>query len=377
MRSSISDLTESAREAIRERASAAGFDSVGFARAQLPAHAPEGLAAYLARGHHGDMAWMENTAERRGDPGKLWEGARSVITLGVNYGPPHDPLAILERRERGAISVYAQGADYHDVIKKKLKQLAGWIAKEFGAEVKVFVDTAPVMEKPLAHESGIGWQGKHTNLVSRDYGSWLFLGSIFTDLELKPDAAESNHCGSCSACLDICPTKAFPAPYQLDARRCISYLTIEHKGHIAEEFRGAMGNRIYGCDDCLAVCPWNKFAQTAHEMAFAPRPELVAPRLSDLAALDDAAFREVFRGSPVKRIGRERFVRNVLIAIGNSGEAGLATVAERLLDDASPLVRAMAVWALKQLLAPEAFADLAARRAAGEADADVAREWAA
>jgi epoxyqueuosine reductase len=375
MRSSISELAEGARETIRARASAAGFDSVGFARARLPAHAPEGLSAYLARGHHGDMGWMEATAERRGDPAKLWEGARSVITLGVNYGPPHVPLAILERRERGAISVYAQGSDYHDVIKKKLKQLAGWIAKEFGAEVKIFVDTAPVMEKPLAQESGIGWQGKHTNLVSRDHGSWLFLASIFTTLELEPDAAEGDHCGSCTNCLDICPTRAFPAPYQLDARRCISYLTIEHKGHIAEEFRVPIGNRIYGCDDCLAVCPWNKFAHASREMALAPRPELAAPLLADLAALDDAGFREVFRGSPVKRIGRDRFVRNVLIAIGNSGEPELARVAERLLDDASPLVRAMAVWALKRLLVAEAFAELAARRAAGETDEEVAREW--
>jgi epoxyqueuosine reductase len=375
MRSSISDLRAAAREQIRSQAKLAGFDSIGFARAVLPPHASASLSEYLARGHHGDMAWMETTAERRGSPEKLWEGAKSVITLGVNYAPAHDPLAILGRADRGGISVYAQGSDYHDVIKKRLKQLAGWIATEFGGDVKIFVDTAPVMEKPLAHQSGLGWQGKHTNLVSRDFGSWLFLGSIFTTLALEPDAAETDHCGTCRSCLDICPTKAFPAPYQLDARRCISYLTIEHKGHIAEEFRAPIGNRIYGCDDCLAVCPWNKFAQTSREIAFAPRPELSAPRLADLAMLDDQAFREVFRGSPVKRIGRDRFVRNVLIAIGNSGDTELASVAEELLDDPSPLVRGMAVWALRRLLTPDAFDALAENRAAGELEPAVAAEW--
>jgi epoxyqueuosine reductase len=368
-------MSDDRRAAIRSRARDEGFDSVGFARASLAPDASAHLTEYLARGHHGEMAWMETTAERRGDPAKLWEGARSVITLGVNYAPRHDPLAVLKQKDRGAISVYAQGADYHDVLKKRLRVVARWIAESFGADVKLFVDTAPVMEKPLATAAGLGWQGKHTNLVSRDYGSWLFLGSIFTTLELEPDVAHVDHCGSCSACLDICPTKAFPAPYRIDARRCISYLTIEHKAQIPHEFRAAIGNRIYGCDDCLAVCPWNKFAQTAREMAFTPRPELSAPRLADLAALDDAAFREVFRGSPVKRIGRDRFVRNVLIAIGNSGDPDLAPAAEALLTDASPLVRGMAVWALKQLRDAPAFSALAERHTGSETDAGVLDEW--
>jgi epoxyqueuosine reductase len=368
-------MSDDRRAAIRARARDEGFDTVGFAHASLAPDASAHLAEYLARGHHGEMTWMEATAERRGHPQNLWEGARSVITLGVNYAPRHDPLAVLQQKDRGGISVYAQGADYHDVLKKRLRVIARWIAEQFGAEVKIFVDTAPVMEKPLATAAGLGWQGKHTNLVSRDYGSWLFLGSIFTTLELEPDAAHADHCGSCSACLDICPTKAFPAPYRIDARRCISYLTIEHKGQIPEEFRTAIGNRIYGCDDCLAVCPWNKFAQSAREMAFAPRPELSSPRLADLAALDDAAFRDVFRGSPVKRIGRDRFVRNVLIAIGNSGDATLAAGAEALLGDPSPLVRGMAVWALKQLRDAPAFTALAERHAASEMDAAVLEEW--
>jgi epoxyqueuosine reductase len=298
-----------------------------------------------------------------------------VITLGVNYAPAGDPFDALKRREQGAISVYAQGADYHDVIKRHLKRLASWIVAEFGGDVKVFVDTAPVMEKPLSAAAGIGWQGKHTNLVSREFGSWLFLGSIFSTLELPADAPETDHCGTCRQCLDICPTKAFPAPYTIDARRCISYLTIEHKGHIAREFREAIGNRIYGCDDCLAVCPWNKFAKTSREMAFAPREGLSAPLLRELAGLDDAAFRTLFRGSPVKRIGRDRFVRNVLIAVGNSGEPGLAAVAEARLSDESPLVRAMAVWALSRLMDAEAFAALARRYAPTEADAEVRSEW--
>jgi epoxyqueuosine reductase len=378
MRSSISKTAKSApppREAIRARALAEGFDAVGFARAEAPEGAGQALTRYLADGHHGDMNWMATTAERRADPQALWADAKSVIALGVNYAPAHDPLAVLERRGEGAVSVYAQGADYHDVIKKRLKRLAGWIAETYGAEVKVFVDTAPVMEKPLAHKAGIGWQGKHTNLVSREFGSWLFLGSVFTTLALEPDAAVDDHCGSCRNCLDVCPTKAFPAPYRLDARRCISYLTIEHKGPIAREFRDAIGNRIYGCDDCLAVCPWNKFAQSSREIAFAPRETLRAPLLAELAALDDAAFREFFRGSPVKRIGRDRFVRNVLIAIGNSGEAALAETAKALLDDASPLVRAMAVWALAKLLPRGDFAKLAQDSAGAESNPDVVEEW--
>ena len=363
------------RPAIRERAKAEGFEAIGFADARAPEGAAEGLAEFVSRGHHGDMGWMATTAERRSRPENLWSEAKSVITLAVNYGPVGDPMPALTRRERGVVSVYAQGQDYHDVIKRRLKRLAGWIAETYGGDVKVFVDTAPVMEKPLAAASGIGWQGKHTNLVSREFGSWLFLGSIFTTLKIDPDAAESDHCGSCSACLDICPTRAFPAPYQIDARRCISYLTIEHKGHIAREFREPMGNRIYGCDDCLAVCPWNKFAQYAHESAFHPRIELTLPLLKELALLDDASFREFFRGSAIKRVGRDRFVRNVLIAIGNSGEAAMAQVAEARLSDASPLVRAMAVWALSRLLPREEFERLAQNHLPREDDAAVAAEW--
>ena len=321
------------------------------------------------------MGWLADTAERRASPQGLWPDCRSVVVLGLNYGPTGDPMALLEESDRGIISCYAQGRDYHDVVKSRLKALARWLVERFACEVKVFVDTAPVMEKPLAQAAGLGWQGKHTNLVSRELGSWLFLGEVFTTLELAPDAPEVDHCGSCRACLDICPTDAFPAPYRLDARRCISYLTIEHKGHIAREFRQAMGNRIYGCDDCLAVCPWNKFAEASQEVAFLPRAELTAPRLADLAALDDAGFRQVFSGSPIKRIGRDRFVRNVLIAIGNSREAAHAPLLERLADDASPLVRAMAVWALSQLLPAEAFAAVRAAKLPEEADLDVRAEW--
>jgi epoxyqueuosine reductase len=382
MRSSISEAAKTggplgadAREAIRARAAAEGFDAVGFTRAVKPEGAAEGLEAFLDDGRHGDMGWMQTTAQRRADPKVLWGEAKSVIALAVNYAPSCDPLESLARRERGVVSVYAQGADYHDVLKRRLKRLAGWIAETYGAEVKVFVDTAPVMEKPLAAAAGIGWQGKHTNLVSRDYGSWLFLGSIFTTLELEPDEAERDRCGTCTRCLDICPTQALPRPYEIDARRCISYLTIEHKGHIAREFRDAIGNRIYGCDDCLAVCPWNKFAQAARETAFHPRIELTAPLLRELSTLDDAGFREIFRGSPVKRIGRERFLRNVLIAIGNSGMASLADAAEARLCDESALVRAMAVWALAKLLVPREFAALAERYADREIDPDVAKEW--
>jgi epoxyqueuosine reductase len=378
MRSSISEAAKPAldvREAIRARARDEGFDAVGFTYAQSPPGAAEGLAEFLARGYQGDMGWMQTTAQRRADPKRLWPEAQSVITLGVNYAPVDDPLRALARRERGVVSVYAQGADYHEVLKKRLKRLAAWIFETYGAEVKIFVDTAPVMEKPLAAASGIGWQGKHTNLVSREYGSWLFLGSIFTTLALAPDEAERDNCGSCSRCLDICPTRAFPAPYRIDARRCISYLTIEHKGHIARNLREAIGNRIYGCDDCLAVCPWNKFAQAAREMAFRPRIELTAPLLRELAMLDDACFREIFRGSPVKRIGRDRFIRNVLIAVGNSGEPALASAAEARLSDPSVLVRAMAVWALSKLLPREEFAALAERHVINESDPAVAAEW--
>src|SRR5258706_14005207 len=364
MPSSISEAASrvgSARDAIRKRALEEGFDAVGIAGAHSPEGAAEGLAGFLEQAHHGDMGWMETTSERRADPKQLWSEAKSIITLGVNYAPAENPLAALARRERGVISVYAQGADYHDVLKKRLKRLASWIAETHGGDVKIFVDTAPVMEKPLAASAGIGWQGKHTNLVSREFGSWLFLGSIFTTLELDSDEPERDNCGSCTRCLDICPTHAFPAPYQIDARRCISYLTIEHKGVIAREFREAIGNRIYGCDDCLAVCPWNKFAQDAHEIAFHPRIELVAPLLRELSQLDDANFREIFRGSPIRRIGRDRFLRNVLIAIGNSDDATLASVTEARLSDASPLVRGMAALAMSKPLCPDEISSLTAR----------------
>ncbi|WP_035680437.1 tRNA epoxyqueuosine(34) reductase QueG, partial [Bradyrhizobium liaoningense] len=308
-------------------------------------------------------------------PRGLWQDVSSVIMLGVNYGPDSDPLAILEQPTRAAISVYAQGDDYHDLIKKRLKALARWLVAAAPSDVKVFVDTAAVMEKPLAQAAHLGWQGKHTNLVSREFGSWLFLGAIYTTLELPRDAAEIDHCGSCRACLDICPTAAFPAPYKLDARRCISYLTIENKGPIPREFRKAIGNRIYGCDDCLAACPWNKFAQEGREARLAARDELRAPSLSELARLDDAAFRALFTKSPVKRIGRDRFLRNVLIAIGNSGEATLAEEARRLLDDASPLVRGAAVWALGQLVERTEFDAMKSAAASNEHDDSVRDEW--
>ena len=346
---------------------------MGVTRPDAVPEAKERLERFLAEGAHGDMTWMETTAARRGAPAALWPDVRSVVMLGMNYGPDDDPLAILRARKNGAISVYAQGDDYHDLIKKRLKQLARWLTENAGGDVKVFVDTAAVMEKPLAASAGLGWPGKHTNLVSRQYGSWLFLGAIFSTLELPADDKSEDSCGSCRACLDICPTAAFPAPYRLDARRCISYLTIEHKGPIPRELRAQMGNRIYGCDDCLAVCPWNKFAVAGREAKLAAREVLRAPKLAELARLDDAQFRALFAKSAVKRSGRDRFVRNVLIAIGNSGEASLAGEAERLLADASPLVRGAAVWALSRLLAREKLAML--RRE--ESDASVQEEWAA
>ena len=333
------------------------------------------LECFLAEGAHGDMDWLATTAERRMAPGALWPDVRSVVMLGMNYGPDHDPLAILNAQDCAAISVYAKGDDYHELIKSRLKELARWLIDNAGGDVKVFVDTAAVMEKPLAARAGLGWQGKHTNLVSRQFGSWLFLGSIFTTLDLPADAPEPDNCGSCRACLDICPTAAFPAPYRLDARRCISYLTIEHKGPIPRDLRAAMGNRIYGCDDCLAVCPWNKFASQGREAKLAARDALRAPRLVDLARLDEAQFRNLFSKTSIKRTGRDRFVRNVLIAIGNSGDTTLAAEAERLLDDVSPLVRGAAVWALSKLLPHEKFAALAQRSC--ESDASVREEWAA
>jgi epoxyqueuosine reductase len=364
------------RDQIRDRALALGFDAVGFARAEASAVARNRLAEFVAGGLHGDMGWMAETAERRADPRVLWPEARSAIVLALNYGPEDDPLASLAARDRATISVYARGRDYHDVLKKRLRVLARWVHETFAAEVKLFVDTAPLMEKPLAAATAIGWQGKHTNLVSRHFGSWLFLGEVLTTLELAPDPAEADYCGECRRCMDVCPTNAFPGPYQLDARRCISYLTIEHKGHIAREFRPAMGNRIYGCDDCLAVCPWNKFASVTSVAEFRGRADLAAPALAELAELDDAGFRARFSGSPIKRVGRDRFVRNVLIAVGNSGASELATVARRRLGDASPLVRAMAVWALAQLLPAGEFAALAASQATREADPAVRAEWA-
>jgi len=307
----------------------------------------------------------------------MWAQVRTVIMLGVNYGPDRDPLSVLGSRDRGAISVYAQGDDYHDFIKKRLKRLARWLVAQAGGDVKVFVDTAAVMEKPLAAAAGIGWQGKHTNLVSRQFGSWLFLGAIFTTLDLAPDPAEADHCGTCRACLDVCPTAAFPAPYRLDARRCISYLTIEHKGPIPRALRPLMGNRIYGCDDCLAVCPWNKYARQGREAKLAARATLQGPALADLAGLDDPAFRRMFAKTAIKRTGRGRFVRNVLIAIGNSADPALAICAERLLADPAPLVRGAAVWALGRLVAPDALKALAARHRTAELDPVVRDEWAA
>jgi epoxyqueuosine reductase len=368
-------MRDDLKDALTQQARALGFDGARVTDPGAIAKAGKYFLEFLQTGGHGDMDWLAANPGRRSDPRILWASVRSVIMLGVNYGPEEDPLAILQQRTRGAISVYAQGDDYHDVIKKRLKALARWLAATASCEVKVFVDTAAVMEKPLAQAAGLGWQGKHTNLVSREFGSWLFLGAIFTDADLPRDEADRDHCGSCRACLDICPTSAFPAPYKLDARRCISYLTIESKGPIPREFRNAIGNRIYGCDDCLAVCPWNKFAKAGHEAKLSPREELRAPDLSSLARLDEAAFRRLFVKSPVKRIGRDRFIRNVLIAIGNSNDPSLAAEAERLLADASPLVRGTAVWALSRLLEPKAFEALASRAAMAERDATVQAEW--
>ncbi len=361
------------RALIEARAKELGFEAVRFARSGLSSSARTDLAQFLGEGRHGEMDWLARHAEQRSDPQTLWPDARSVVMLGMNYGPSGD--AGVRPADRGAISVYAQGDDYHEVIKPKLKTLAGFIANKFAAGVKVFVDTAPVMEKPLAQEAGLGWQGKHTNLVSREFGSWLFLGSVFTTLEIEPDVREEDHCGSCRRCLDVCPTDAFTAPYRIDARRCISYLTIEHKSHIPREFREAIGNRIYGCDDCLAVCPWNSFAAVAHESRLSARAELASPALADLSDLDDAGFRALFRKSPIKRIGRARFIRNVLIAMGNSQDAALAEHPRRLLADPSPLVRAMAVWALSRLLDACDFAGLRESYLDSESDADVRNEW--
>ncbi len=352
-----------------------GFDGLAVAAPDAIADARADLDRFLAAGHHGTMDWMAATAARRGDPKTLWPEVRSVLVLAMNYGPADDPLAALLRRDRGAISVYARNRDYHDVVKGRLKQLAGKLVAATGAGAKVFVDTAPVMEKPLAAAAGLGWQGKHTNLVSRRFGSWLFLGEIYTSAAIAPDAAEDDHCGSCRACLDICPTGAFPAPYRIDARRCISYLTIEHKGPIRRDLRTAIGNRIYGCDDCLAVCPWNRFAVAACEAKLIARDDLEAPRLDRLAELDDAGFRHKFSGSPVKRIGRNRFLRNVTIAIGNSGDVHLLAAAVARLKDPAPIVRGAAVWAAGRLTDRQEFARLRDVYGTGERDAEVRHEW--
>jgi len=370
-------MADPIREAIRDRALSSGFDAVGFAEARLGDEALDGLREFIARGYHGDMGWLAGTAARRGDPQALWPEARTVVVLGINYAPEDDPLALVDEPDRGVVSVYARGRDYHDTLKRRLKALARWIEERWPGGLKLFVDTAPVMEKPLAERAGVGWQGKHTNLVSRDFGSWLFLGEIYLSLSLEPDAPEVDHCGSCRRCLDACPTAAFPAPYRIDARRCISYLTIEHKGMIPLELRPLIGNRIYGCDDCLAVCPWNKFARAAREPDFLPREELTAPRLAALAELDDAAFRKLFAGTAVKRTGRDRFVRNVLIAIGNADPAvpDLAAAAQHRLDDEAPLVRAAAAWAFSRLAPLMQYEAERTRRLAREKDPLVREEW--
>ncbi len=363
------------RDELRRIAAEEGFDTVGFASADFGELPGRRLDEFIAAGRHGDMDWIVEKAHWRRHPQALWPEARSVIVLGLNYGPEENPAAHSTADDRGVISVYAQGRDYHDVMKKKLKSMARRIVRDYGGDVKVFVDTAPVMEKPLAAAAGLGWQGKHTNLVSREFGSWLFLGSIYTTHELPPDAPGYGGCGSCSACLDICPTAAFPAPYQLDARRCISYLTIETRAHIPREMRPLIGNRIYGCDDCLAVCPWNKYAKKAAEISLAPRPELRAPELRALAGLDDPSFRELFSRSPVKRLGRNRFVRNVLIAIGNSGRPDYLSCVAPLLEDASPIVRVAAVWALGRIVDASLYQQFRGKLLDGERDRDVREEW--
>ncbi|MCL7997015.1 tRNA epoxyqueuosine(34) reductase QueG [Brucella sp. 21LCYQ03] len=381
MATSISDNNQAAEKALKlkrfliEEAKAVGFDAVAFTGPDSIPQAPQRLRQYIADGHHADMLWMEETEERRGNPSVLWPEVRSIMVLAMNYGPDSNPLEILKHKDRAAISVYAQNRDYHDIIKGKLKHVASRFAARAGQDVKVFVDTAPVMEKPLAQAAGLGWQGKHTNLVSRELGSWLFLGSIFTTAEIPPDQPDRDHCGSCRACLDACPTKAFPSPYRIDARRCISYLSIENKGPIPLGFRRAMGNRIYGCDDCLSVCPWNKFAQATSEMKLKARDDLKAPKLADFLALDDPSFRTLFSGSPVKRIGRDRFLRNVLIAAGNSEDQTLLAQVEILLEDPAAVVRGAAIWALRQLADEEHFRILKNRLASREEDDTVREEW--
>jgi epoxyqueuosine reductase len=379
MPTSISEVpagtTDSVIGEIRARAASLGFDAFGITSADARPDLREKLEAALAAGWHGEMEWMAERADQRADPATLWSRVRSVIMLGVNYGPDSDPLETLSQRDRGTISVYARNRDYHDIIKGRLKEIAGLFEARTGAKVKVFVDTAPVMEKPLAEAAGLGWQGKHTVLVSREFGSWLLLGAIFTTADLPVDEPHEESCGTCRKCLDVCPTNAFPAPFQLDARRCLSYLNIEHEGPIPLEFRIPMGNRIYGCDDCLAVCPWNKFASVSREAKLQARDDLNAPPLSDLARLDERGFRALFSGSPIKRIGHARFMRNVLIAVGNSGDETLAPLAEARLRDADPLVRGAAVWAVRRLVQPEKSKQLALDFLARESDTSVRMEW--
>ena len=363
--------------ALRARAKALGFDAFGIAAAEARPDLRAKLEHALAEGWHGDMDWMEKTARRRGAPRALWPQVRSIVMVGMNYGPDHDPLATLGTRDVGNISVYARNRDYHELIKGKLKELAGLLNRRTEAAVKVFVDTAPVMEKPLAEAAGLGWQGKHTVLVSREFGSWLFLGAIFTSAELPADQPHEESCGTCRKCLDVCPTNAFPAPFQLDARRCLAYLNIEHKGPIPHEFRVAMGNRVFGCDDCLAVCPWNKFASAAREAKLVARDELRTPALADLATLDEAGFRALFAGSPVKRLGHARFLRNVMIALGNSGMPSLCHLAERHITDPEPLIRGAAIWAMRRLSAPAHAAQLKLAFLPAETDMGVRTEWSA
>ena len=376
---------QNTKEAIHARAREMGFDAVGFTAPQLSSRVKEDFTAFIKQGLHGDMVWMAEKAAQRRNPASLLNGAKTVIVLGINYGATKplldDPLSGLHNRDRGNLSVYARGSDYHHVVKKRLKAFASWLCDTHSCDARVYVDTAPVLEKSLAARTGVGWQGKHTNLVSRDYGSWLFLGEVLTTLDLPSDVPEDDHCGSCRDCLDICPTEAFSAPYRIDAKRCISYLTIEHKGPISREFRTALSNRIFGCDDCLAVCPWNKYARESHETALLPRPELTAPRLAALAALNDAAFRDMFAGTAVKRLGHTRFIRNVLIALGNSGEnsnssdPNLVSATQPHLDDPEPVVRGAAVWALSQLLDKKDFTRLRERHLAHETDPEVREEW--
>lgn len=360
---------------LTEEAAAVGFDVVAITTPDAIPEAPQRLRYFLDHGRHGSMEWLEETADRRSNPSQLWHEVRSIVMLAMNYGPDHDPRTLQDKKDCGAISVYAQNRDYHDIIKGKLKHMASRFAARTGHEVKVFVDTAPVMEKPLAVSAGIGWQGKHTNMVSREYGSWLFLGSIFTTADLEPDHAGKDNCGKCRACLDACPTNAFPAPYQIDARRCISYLTIENKGPIPHEFRSMMGNRIYGCDDCLSACPWNKFAQVSREAKLQAREELKEPPLEQLLQLDDPTFRTLFSGSPVKRIGRDRFIRNVLIAAGNSDNPAYLPIIKQLLDDPVPVTRGAAVWALSRLTSEAEFLRHKNQYLPLEQEAEVIEEW--